>query len=341
MAMETPTEIKVFQKIGEIVERSLETIKEASISDKMVELQAIVGSLLVLSIMFKGFQTIAGRNQDPIRDIIWDIGKKLLILTFILNVNGWLNLATSALDGFYQWAGGGAQFYMQLDELTYSFAKSLKIVWDKASGFDVIFAVFVMLFMTIGFLGVMIVFGFTMINATITNTFLIIALPIALFCLMYDFTKQAFNQWFNMFMSNIILLLLMSAFANFLTKEMSDFYTKGTDNYFLLIFNSIFVTAVIISIIQVIKSLASNLAQVSLDSAAQAGMGQGLGAAGKGIGMARGATGKTSDIGIKAWQGGASNSALKAATRGGVAGLAAYGAKRLAGMRNNIGKGQQ
>lgn len=350
MAMETPTEIKVFQKIGEIVERSLETIKEASISDKMVELQAIVGSLLVLSIMFKGFQTIAGRNQDPIRDIIWDIGKKLLILTFILNVNGWLNLATSALDGFYEWAGGGTQFYAQLDGLTYSFAKSLKVVWDKASGFDVIFAVFVMLFMTIGFLGIMIVFGFTMINATITNTFLIIALPLALFCLMYDFTKQAFNQWFNMFMSNIILLLLMSAFTNFLTKEMSDFYTKGTDNYFLLIFNSIFVTAVLISIIQVIKTLASNLAQVSLDSAAQAGMGQGLGAAGKGIGLAKSGTGAVAGGGFRAWAGSKAGSAktgsegsevggVLAAARFGAAGVAGYAAKKLWGAARNKLKG--
>ena len=50
--------VDIFQAIGNIVESCLKTIKEASISDRMIELQAVVGTLLVISILFKGFQTI-------------------------------------------------------------------------------------------------------------------------------------------------------------------------------------------------------------------------------------------------------------------------------------------
>lgn len=346
--------VDIFQAIGNIVESCLKTIKEASISDRMIELQAVVGTLLVISIMFKGFQTIAGRNQDPIRDIIWDIGKKLFILTFILNVNGWLNLATSALDGFYEWAGGGAQFYKQLDGLTESFLKTITDIWKGSSvlkGDNPIVTVFIIFFMILGFLGIMFSFGFTIINATITNTFLIIVLPFALFCLMYDFTKQAFNQWFNMFMSNIILLLLMSAFSQFLINNLNKLYSAEIgENPFMPIFISIFTSAILISIVQVIKSLASNLAQVSLDSAAQAGMGQGFGAAGKGLGLAKSGTGAVAGGGFKAWAGAKAGSAgstgseaggVLAAARFGAAGIAGYAAKKLwKTMRNNSGKGQ-
>ena len=346
--------VDIFQAIGNIVESCLKTIKEASISDRMIELQAVVGTLLVISIMFKGFQTIAGRNQDPIRDIIWDIGKKLFILTFILNVNGWLNLATSALDGFYEWAGGGAQFYKQLDGLTESFLKTITDIWKGSSvlkGDNPIVTVFIIFFMILGFLGIMFSFGFTIINATITNTFLIIVLPFALFCLMYDFTKQAFNQWFNMFMSNIILLLLMSAFSQFLINNLNKLYSAEIgENPFMPIFISIFTSAILISIVQVIKSLASNLAQVSLDSAAHAGMGQGFGAAGKGLGLAKSGTGAVAGGGFKAWAGAKAGSAgstgseaggVLAAARFGAAGIAGYAAKKLwKTMRNNSGKGQ-
>lgn len=345
--------VDIFQSIGKIVESCLKTIKEASISDRMIELQAIVGTLLVISIMFKGFQTIAGRNQDPIRDIIWDIGKKLFILTFVLNVNGWLNLATSALDGFYQWAGGGAQFYVKLDELTTAFLKAVKDIWGNTGvifGDNPIVAIFIIFFMTLGFLGIMFAFAFTIINATITNTFLIIALPLALFCLMYDFTKQAFNQWFNMFMSNIILLLFMSIFSDFLIKNIHKLYTAEIgDNPFMPIVVSIFLSAILISIVQVIKSLASNLAQVSLDSAAQAGMGQGLGAAGKGIGLAKSGTGAVASGGFRAWAGakagaeakgsGSGMSGTLAASKFGAAGVAGYAAKKLWGMARNKLKG--
>lgn len=50
-------EVKVFQNIGKIVEN-------ASLDEKFIQLQGLIGILLILSIMYKGYQTIAGRNQD-------------------------------------------------------------------------------------------------------------------------------------------------------------------------------------------------------------------------------------------------------------------------------------
>ena len=152
-------------------------------------------------------------------------------------------------------------------------------------------------------------------------------------------------------MSNIILLLLMSAFSQFLINNLNKLYSAEIgENPFMPIFISIFTSAILISIVQVIKSLASNLAQVSLDSAAQAGMGQGFGAAGKGLGLAKSGTGAVAGGGFKAWAGAKAGSAgstgseaggVLAAARFGAAGIAGYAAKKLwKTMRNNSGKGQ-
>lgn len=326
----------IFQDIGKIVENALNTIENASLDEKFIQLQGLMGILLVLSIMYKGYQTIAGRNKDPVRDIIWDVARKMFILTFILNINGWLDLSISALKGFYEWAGGGAEFYKQLDGLVDSFLDSTNAIWEKYDGFDVILACLIVFFMLLGFIGIMFFFAFTIINASITNTFLIIALPLALLCFMYEPTKQVFTQWFNMFISNIFLLLFMSAFADFMTTNLASLYNRkmNLDSAVTIILASILTTAILISIIQVIKTMASQLAQVSLDSAAASGMGQAMGMTGRAAGFAWNQTKKGA-------AGATSGGALKAATRGGLAGLAGYGVKKavkgLFGMARSKG----
>lgn len=314
----------IFKDIGEFVDNALDTIKNASLNDKFMQLQGMIGLLLTLSIMYKGYQTIAGRAKDPIREIIWDVAKKMFILTFVLNVNGWLDLSISALEGFYEWAGGGATFYAQLDELVNSFLGCVEEIWKNFTGLTGTFkAVFIIFFVLLGFLAIMFSFAFTIINATITNTFLIIALPLALLCAMYDFTKQVFVQWFNMFVSNIFLLLFMSAFADFLTTNLTNLYAGAlSKNAILIILSSILISAILITIIQVIKTMASQLAQVSLDSAASSGMGQAMGMTGKAGGLAWKGTKNMSKGAIS------KDGALGAAKDGGLAGLAGYGLKK-------------
>lgn len=322
----------IFTNIGKIVDNALNTIQNASLNDKFMQLQGMIGLLLTLSIMYKGYQTIAGRAKDPIREIVWDVAKKMLILTFVLNVNGWLDLSISALKGFYEWAGGGVAFYEKLDKLVDAFFKTTNDIWKidfDGVGTDGIVACFVIFFMFLGFLAIMLSFAFTIINATITNTFLIIALPLALICFMYDFTKQAFVQWFNMFVSNIFLLLFMSAFTDFLIKNLTKLYADTlSKNPIAIILTSILISAILITIIQVIKTMASQLAQFSLDSADSSGMGQAMRMAGGAGGLAWKGTKGTAKTGLGVVVGAASGGALKAATRGGLAGLAGYGLKK-------------
>lgn len=321
-------EVNLFQGIGYIIENIFSTMKNASLTTKFMQLQSIVGILIVLSIMYKGYQTLAGKAQDPIRDLAWDIARKLMILTFVMNVSGWLTASTSALSAIYEWAGGGKSFYAQLDKVTGSFIDTLIQVWEANDWYLLIIVIPIML---LSFVAIVATLFFTVISLSLTNTFLIIALPLALFCFMYENTRQVFVQWCNMFISNIFLLLFISIFMNFMISQVSILYQvgnfKGT-SIWLGLLHCIFVSGILVVAIQVIKSLASNLAQVSLDSAGASATQGFLGSmgktAGKGVGTAKDAT-----LGM------VSGSAAKAISRGGVAGVAAFGIKKLLnGFRN-------
>lgn len=270
------SQTQIFSNVGDIVEKAFELMKNASLNDKFIELQAIISSMIVISIMYQGYLTLAGRQQDPIRELAWDIGRKMLILCFVLNVNGWLNLSIDTLNGIYEWAGGGSEFYAKLDNLTNAFLASIKNVWDKHNGLDAIIGCFICFFMLISFLAIIFTFAFTVIKTSITNTLLIIVLPLVLLFFMYQATKQIFQQWLQMFFSNIILLILLTNFIDFVCGNIGTLYNQGnkSDNVFIQILFPILISAILITIIGSIQGLSSNLAQVSLDTSADKAMGQ-------------------------------------------------------------------
>ena len=327
--------VTFFQTIGGIVESIFTTIQNASLNEKFIQLQAVFAILVTLGIMYKGYETLAGRSQDPVRELIWDIARKLFILTFVLNINGWLSAAISALDAIYAWAGGGTQFYSRLDGVTGSFLDTLNKVWKSYGGITgTIQAIFICFFMIASFLAVIITFAFTIISASITNTFLIIALPLALFCFMYQSTRNVFVQWCNMFISNIFLLIFMTCFIDFLINNLNALYgsTQETSNFFIQIMQTILIGGILIACISVIKELAKNLANVSIDSA---GMGA-LNSMSSSVGKVSGSVSKSTG---KAGLGVLSGSAAKAEKLGGLSGLAGYGVKKgvVSGFKKLLG----
>lgn len=283
----------IFQSIGNVVEKSFDILREASLNEKFIELQAIIASLIVISIMYQGYLTMAGKQQDPIRELVWDIARKMFILCFVLNVNGWLDSSIEALGAIYEWAGGGSVFYEKLDNLTNAFFKSINTIWGKHNGLDAIIGCFICFFMIIAFLAIILTFAFSIIKTSIANTLLIIVLPLALICFMYQSTKQMFQQWLQMFFSNIILLILLTSFIDFVCGNLTNLYSPQNEskNVFIMILFPILISAILITIVGTIESVASNLAQVSLDSSAN--ISRGMGMMGAGAGMATKGSWKT------------------------------------------------
>ena len=286
----------IFSEIQSGVDEILKIFTDATLNEKFTWVQGSLAAILTVVIMYKGFQTLAGRTQSPIKELVWDISKKLLIIMFVLNINGWFTQSKELCDAFYDWASGKQNFYGQLDTITDKYVEAMNSFYKSISvglfdSTNIVGPVWCMLCLTIGYIFIALAFAFTLITAQLTNTLLIFVLPIALFALMWERTKQMFGQWLNMFISNLIVLILYSSLANLvirvfektftITGEISanyPFYSKGI---------SILLTAIMLVIaIKMVVQIAQGLASVSLDSGAGAAAAGVMGSAGAAVGMA-------------------------------------------------------
>lgn len=290
----------IFSEIQIGLDEILKIFTDATLNEKFIWVQDSLVAILAVVIMYKGFQTLAGRTQSPIKELVWDVAKKLLIMMFLLNINGYFTISKELCDAFYTWASGAQNFYGQLDiitdkyiEATNTFHKAINV--GVFSPTIVIGPIWCMICLLIGYIFIALAFAFTLITAQLTNTLLIFVLPIAIFALMWDFTKQIFAQWLNMFISNLIVLILYSALSQIVIRvfektftlevktieESYPYYSKGI---------SILLTSILLVVaIKMVVQIAQGLAGVSLDSGAStattgvmASAGASLGATSKG-----------------------------------------------------------
>ena len=286
----------IFSEIQSGVDEILKIFTDATLNEKFTWIQGSLATILTVVIMYKGFQTLAGRTQSPIKELVWDISKKLLIMMFVLNINGWFTQSKELCDAFYNWASGKQNFYGQLDTITDKYVEAMNSFYHSISvglfkSTNIVGPVWCMICLTIGFIFITLAFAFTLITAQLTNTLLIFVLPIALFGLMWERTKQIFGQWLNMFISNLIVLILYSALADMVIRVFQTTFTLGVTNIpngypFFSKGISILLTSIMLVVaIKMVVQIAQGLASVSLDSGAGAVTAGVMGSTGAALGM--------------------------------------------------------
>ena len=276
----------IFTGIGYTIDNLLTDIQQISLNDRMQQLQLLVSGLITLTIMYKGYMVLAGKSQDPIRELVWDLGRKAFILTFAMGAGMWLQYSIEAVKGIYEWAGGGIGFYQQLDKLIDSAIDYMKEIWRLCGVTEIIFAALMVIIIGICLCAIIFELFFAIIASGVSNAFLIVVLPLALFCLMWNQTKQVFTQWCQLLLSNTFTILFLSIFLTFCQSVLMTLFNpntleKGIPNIIIHALEAVLMCFILVQITKVIKSLAQNLAQVSLDSAMSGvGASQMLGAAG-------------------------------------------------------------
>lgn len=349
----------IFTSIGATITAFNAMLRQISLSGIFKDAQLFISLLLTISIIWKGYLVLAGKNSDPIRDLIFDLGKKSFILVFVMNYGGYLQYATDAVQGFHEWAmtikedSGGSNTYVNMyktmDGIADNFLTSLRDGYIKAiDGWlnigDKIIAFLMALVMIVSFISVCLSLFFTIIATQITNIFLVVSLPLALFCLMWQPTKQVFTQWLNLFISNIFILLFLTALMKFFGEWMGSIFNLGdyfgnNTSFLQMLIEIPLISAALVQIINVIKELARNLAQVTLDTAVNGSVFMGaMGAASGMIGKAM--QGKVSQAGNAMQKGaesivGGAGKGKAMEKAGGFAGKAVQKGKQLlSSMRN-------
>lgn len=275
--------MNLFQTLGESIQQIIDTIRKVGASDKVAELSILLSIIITLVIMYKGYEVLMGRSQSPIRELTWDIAGKLFAITFALNLGGWLDLAISAMDGIYEWAGGGTQMYKTLDEMFANTTQLANAIWAKSSGIgDSILAIVAMLLCYIGFsIAVASTLGIIVV-ATFTQTLLVITAPIIFWLLMFKSTKNVFTQYVGILLSNTLVILLVCLFLQTFMEQiigwvsiLSNKVQTGSEVLGTGIF---FIIASIILVIMLYsaKGFAEKVANVSMEGVMGAAMGNAL-----------------------------------------------------------------
>ena len=284
-----------FQTLGISIEEILNTIRTVGVSDKISQLTILLSIIITLVIMYKGFEVLAGRSQAPIRDLTWDVAGKLLAITFALNLNGWLDLTINAMDGIYEWAGGGTAMYQSLDNLFTSTTNLANTIWNKSSGIgDSFLAIVSMVLCYLGFIIAVVPILAILLIASFTQTLLVISAPIIFWLLIFKSTKNVFTQWIGLLLSNTLVVLLVGLFAQTFINQIGtwiNFFSKNSAGGGEVLSTAVFfVIAALILVVMIVatKFFAEKVASVSMEGAMGGAMSNVFNPAGRLAGKALG-----------------------------------------------------
>lgn len=174
-------------------------------------MMGLAAASATIYIMWRGYQTLAGKLSTPMEDTMWDIMRMAIILSFVANLGGYLDGVIDAVNGLKEGFSGSDNIWQLLDSL-WNNAKALgKTLHDmdnstyiKDEGMTAQFYVWLGIFV------LMIITAFVSMVAEIMILLLGITAPIFIFCLMYGFLRPMFNNWLQNIFAAILTILLSS-----------------------------------------------------------------------------------------------------------------------------------
>ncbi|EMX8371649.1 type IV secretion system protein, partial [Yersinia enterocolitica] len=171
-------------------------------------ISAIIVSSFTLFITYRGYQTLGGKLQTPVEDVVWDVGRMLLITTFVLNRDGWLDAIIAAIEGLKDGISGDDNVWALLDT-----------VWEKAQALgQTLFNLDTSTYVKVngGFAEVLVWAGaivlllaatFVNLLAEITILLMTTTAPLFIFCLLYGFLKPMFDNWLKTLFTAILTIM--------------------------------------------------------------------------------------------------------------------------------------
>jgi len=277
-----------FQQIGNMLNSIFDIIENTGSSDMVNQLAVLVTVWITIIIMIKGYMTLAGKSQDPIRELVWDISIKVMIMVFVLNIGGYLTLVTDAMDALHSWAGGGNNLFAQMDILFKNTKELANIIYEKDTGYPPIAGIFAASLIYIGFgIGALPALIIIVITQFVLKLIVMLA-PFMFFALMFGWLKNMFTQWLSAFFANTLTVLIVSILFNSIISKFNSFmnFSKlGTQSGFDLIYvgvQVVIVGIVMYALISMAKDLAEKIATVGLEGVMQSEFGKSISGAGRG-----------------------------------------------------------
>ncbi|MDP8042534.1 type IV secretion system protein [Pasteurella atlantica] len=224
--------IEAFTVAGKHINNALNTIVNSMQSEWVSGLLFTAQIGITLYLVVYGYSVIAGKKEVPIKDLIWDLCRFAIILTFLSGANGWLTLVGQAVDGIKEFLSGTTNLdggtYASLDRKLESFVTLVVKTWDQNDWYVGL----ILIPMCIPLLLGIVAFSVALIFTDITLKVLLATAPIFIFCLMWGFLKGSFAQWVEAILGNCLVLLFINIFSKIGFKLATYATTNSFDDVF-------------------------------------------------------------------------------------------------------------
>ena len=269
-----------FQGLGNFVSDIFTFLNSSNIQDIIQALTGLFGITVTIWIMFEAYKSFAGKSDRPLQELVWKITSAMLVIAVATNQNGFMETLKVAFEGLHHLMSGDINLFAKLDKL---FDEAIKLANTtyQATPSSIPGAILGTLCMLLIYLGFVIgaVPTFLIIVFTeLTLKLLLLLLPIAVFALAFGFSKQIFNQWLNLFISNALTILIVGLIMSAVLGTYTDFQTSLISNVgnvepMSVALQSFLMGIIMLGLVKVAHSIAEKLGTVSIEAISKSALG--------------------------------------------------------------------
>lgn len=290
----------VFSGMNNAIMEGLKAVLEGQTSVYGSMISVIAVSSFTSFIIFKGYQTLAGKLTEPVSEVVWDATRFVLILTFVLNWGGWLDIAIGAMNGLKEGVTGHDDVWALLDSL-WGKAQTLgttlyKLDQSTYFKFEGGLAEFLV---WLGAIVLLVVTTAVNLLAAIIILLMTTTAPIFIFCLSFGFLKPMFNNWLGTIFTAILTIMFSALSVRIAVNYLDSILTVAEQKAELAnmvtlaaqtLLAAIGATLLVIVSAKVAGALSGVAVQATLQAAGKAGI--------KGLSLAGAAAAKSAGKGL-------------------------------------------
>ena len=269
-----------FQSLGTFVSNIFTFLNSSDIQTIIQALVSLFAITVTLWVMFEAFKSFAGKSDRPLQELVWKITSAMLVIAVATNQNGFMETLKVAFEGLHHLMSGDINLFAKLDKLFDEAIKLANTTYQAtpSSIGGAILGALCILLIYIGFVIGAVPTFLIIVFTELTLKLLLLLLPIAVFALAFGFSKQIFNQWLNLFISNALTILIVGLIMSAVLGTYTDFQTSLISNVgnvepMSVALQSFIMGIIMLGLVKVAHSIAEKLGTVSIEAISKSALG--------------------------------------------------------------------
>ena len=269
-----------FQGMGNFVSNIFTFLNSSDIQTIIQALVSLFAITVTLWVMLEAFKSFAGKSDRPLQELVWKITSAMLVIAVATNQNGFMETLKVAFEGLHHLMSGDINLFAKLDKLFDEAIKLANLTYQAtpSSIGGAILGALCILLIYIGFVIGAVPTFLIIVFTELTLKLLLLLLPIAVFALAFGFSKQIFNQWLNLFISNALTILIVGLIMSAVLGTYTDFQTSLISNVgnvepMSVALQSFIMGIIMLGLVKVAHSIAEKLGTVSIEAISKSALG--------------------------------------------------------------------